>query len=140
GGEAGISGGEAIGLEYLVGVIRRDGNPRGADQEAVVFGNGVYLVAVGGAEPAATQRVLTNQDGAVYRGVTGCHQLVESPAHEGELQEHGLVFQVAESAPRHLGGTVGVDQIERLAQGGVIGRLEVELGSVADLAHHLGVL
>ena len=65
--------------------------------------------------------------------------MVHRPLDQPELQQRPLALQVSEPGSRHLGGSLGVDNIQALAQGFVIGGFKTKSWDFTDPLHFLRV-
>ena len=110
------------------------GDLGGADQEELVLGHLVDLVAIAGQEAGPDERLLADEDrrddGLVPLGA----DQLDREADQGQLQQHQVALQVGEAGAGEPRRRLHLDQAQLGADLEVVAGLEVELGPLADLA------
>ena len=144
GREAGVAQRQAIGVEDLFVVQRGERDLGGADQVELIRGQAVDLLLGVGQEAGPEQRALAHQHRRDHRLEAVRAQPLQDPAHERQLEQHEIAFQVGEARAGELRGVVHVDHRTRELQviAGFEGRLEPIHPTHSDLSHypHLLVL
>ena len=95
--------GSVVGVEDLVGVQAGQRDLGGADQEEVVLGHLVDLVAVAGQEAGPVQRLFADQDRRHHRLVALAADQLDREADQGQLEHHQVALQVGEARAREPG-------------------------------------
>ncbi len=137
GREARVAQGEAIGVEDLVHVVRRQRHLGRADQVEVVVGEVVDVLGGLAEEARARHGLGTDQGRGEHRGEAGRGGLGHRRVHQGELQERTDARQEVEARAGDLGAALDVDRAEDLAELQVVLGLEALGGEVADRAVRL---
>src|SRR6185436_13018887 len=140
GGEAGVAQRQLLGVEDLAGVQGRQRDLRGADEEEVVLGYLVDLVAIAGQESRPVESLFANQDGWDDRLVALAADEVDREADQRQLEQDEVALYVGEAGAGELRRRLHVDQAELGADLEVIARLEVEARPLPLLAQDDGVL
>ena len=128
-------------VEDLVLVHAAEGDLGGGDQAQVGVGDRVHLpgvrVRVAGHEADAFEHLDAGEVRRDDRREPGLHRRLHGVLHEGDFEQRGLVLEEVELLPGDLGAGLEVGEVERLAQGDVVLRLEVELPRLAELRDDL---
>jgi hypothetical protein len=104
----------------------------GADEEEVVLGEAVGLLAATRELRVAIEGELFGEDGDLQRSEALARDAVQRELHQRELQEDGVALEDVAARAAHLRRALQVEPVLRLHQGDMVQRLEVEVWWLAD--------